>query len=548
MFPRSSRVALGIALSSVLLAPALPLAGASAAPVAAADRDDVPQLVTVHEEGLPPGISADDPTDTKSLLKKSGVEDQSETENDTPNKSLGRAASTYFPAGPSVIPSFPSHVPPACVGDGTDGRRVRVLYVRENSDTSRLAALRTSFLNELAQVDDLFAYASAAPGESRRVRWYSDSNCQPIITEVVLPNGSLSTTHAELESRLRTAGYSNGLHKYLVFAEGNRLGGTTCGLGDYYDASSPGADNPNNGGAALDPAVARVDAICWFSNSNQAITTHELIHTLGGVLSGAPNATPRGHCDDARDPMCYDDGSGMPMRSVCTQTGAALQLDCNKDDYFSIAPAAGSYLANHWNTANSMFLTKVTTAPQPPAAPTNLTMKARSVTTMTPQWTRPPGATKFLIYYGTSSDVSTMKTKTVGDVSYDKLTGLRSNTRYYVRVRAYSASGLISGYSSLASMVTIKDVPPSKPGKPQLTYRSTSALKFTWTKSARAVRYKLYYGTKSSGSGAKYKNVTGTSYTLTGLSRRKKYYVSVYAFSEGGLVSVRSTRVSGTTR
>jgi hypothetical protein len=547
MLPRSSRVVLGIALSSVLLAPALPLAGASAAPVAA-DRDDVPQLVTVDEDGLPPGISADDPTDTKSLLKKSGVEDQSQTENETPNKSLGRAATTYFPAGPSVIPSFSSHVAPACVGNGTDGRRVRVLYVRESSDTSRLAALRTSFLNELAQVDDLFAYASAVPGESRRVRWYSDANCQPSIAEVVLPAGSLSESHANLESRLETAGYSNGLHKYLVFAEGNRLGGSTCGLGDYYDDPSPGADNPNNGGAALAPAVARVDAICWFSNSNQAITTHELIHTLGAVLSGAPHATKYGHCYDARDPMCYDDGSDMPMLSVCTQTGAALQLDCNKDDYFSIAPASGSYLATHWNTANSMFLTKVTTAPQPPAAPTNVTMKTRSVTTMTPQWTRPPGATRFLIYYGTSSSVSTMKTKTVGDVSYFKLTGLRSNTRYYVHVRAYSASGLISGYSTLASMVTIKDLAPNRPGKPHLTYRSKSALRFTWAKPSRAVRYKLYYGTRSSGSGAKYKNVTGTSYTLTGLSRRKKYYVSVYAYSEGGLVSVRSTRVSGTTR
>lgn len=547
MFPRSSRVVLGIALSSVLLAPGLPLAGASAAP-AAADRDDVPQLVTVHENGLPAGISADDPTDTKSLLKKSGVEDQSETENDIPHKSLGRATTTYFPAGPSVIPSFSSHVAPACVGDGTDGRRVRVLYVRENSDTSRLAALRASFLNELAQVDDLFAYAS---GESRRVRWYSDSNCQPIIDEVVLPAGSLSGTHAALKSRLETAGYSNGLHKYLVFAEGNRLGGITCGLGDYYQDTRPDASNANNGGATLETTLARVDTICWFSNSSQAITTHELIHTLGGVLSGAPNATLYGHCRDARDPMCYDDGSDMPMWSVCTQPGAALQLDCNKDDYFNIAPAAGSYLADNWNTANSMFLTTVSDVSDPvppPAAPTGLVMRARSVTTITPQWTRPSGATKFLIYYGTSSSVSTMKTKMVGNVSSYKLTGFKSNTRYYVRVRAYSASGLISGYSSLASMVTVKDVRPSKPGKPRLTYRSNSALKFTWTKSSRAVRYKLYYGTKSSGSGAKYKNVTGTSYTLTGLSRRKKYYVSVYAYSEGGLVSVRSTRVSGTTR
>ena len=51
----------------------------------------------------------------------------------------------------------------------------------------------------------------------------------------------------------------------------------------------------------------------------------------------------------------YDDGSGIAMHEVCPEAWDSL-LDCGADDYFSTAPAPGSYLATHWNSADSRWL------------------------------------------------------------------------------------------------------------------------------------------------------------------------------------------------
>src|SRR5581483_10456355 len=55
--------------------------------------------------------------------------------------------------------------------------------------------------------------------------------------------------------------------------------------------------------------------------------------------------------------MCYeDDGVNLPpLAVVCAPNQEAL-FDCRKDDYFNAAGNPAGYLANHWNTARSAFL------------------------------------------------------------------------------------------------------------------------------------------------------------------------------------------------
>ncbi|WP_245633780.1 RICIN domain-containing protein [Amycolatopsis jejuensis] len=100
---------------------------------------------------------------------------------------------------------------------------------------------------------------------------------------------------------------------------------------------------------------ATVGTGCW---SWQA-SGHELLHTLGAVQSSAPHASSNGHCWDDEDIMCYDDGGlpNPPGHLVKSCPGAPEnQIDCNGDDYFNTRPPAGTYIATHWNVANSDYL------------------------------------------------------------------------------------------------------------------------------------------------------------------------------------------------
>lgn len=55
----------------------------------------------------------------------------------------------------------------------------------------------------------------------------------------------------------------------------------------------------------------------------------------------------QGNSDDRQPAVRCDEGSSL-----------AEQWDCGKNDYYNIAPAAGSYLATHWNLAISSFVTR----------------------------------------------------------------------------------------------------------------------------------------------------------------------------------------------
>ncbi len=193
---------------------------------------------------------------------------------------------------------------------------------------------------------------------------------------------------------------------------------------------------------------------------------HELTHNLGAVGPTAPHSSLYGHCYDGRDVMCYDDGGlPQPLTTGCPLIPGVMNqvFDCGGDDYFNVAPAAGTYLATKWNTYNSRYLASCVEAapacggttvpdsnPQPPVSTTQpvVSGEARAGATLTAStggWTNAPTAYDY--QWERSDGFSWTAVPGATGTSYP-LTGSDVGWRLRVRVIATNADGASAAYSA----------------------------------------------------------------------------------------------------
>jgi hypothetical protein len=272
----------------------------------------------------------------------------------------GRAEGLIFDDPPGEAPSRAAATPGiGCYGNGQDGNRVEALYALPAGRPDRYNQVLPLIRQWAAETDAVFQNSAAQTGGTRRVRFVTDGNCDLVVTRVAL-SASSDDTFENTIAELAAQGYSKSNRKYLVWMDSTVL----CGIATYYADDRPTADNFNNGRAGVPGSVARTDAGCWgLASRGGSVEAHELMHSLGAVLPSAPNSTVNGHCNDDDDRMCYSDGSPLlVLRDICPSDQEAL-LDCRHDDYFNTAPAPGSYLATHWNGANSSFLSTTFSSP-----------------------------------------------------------------------------------------------------------------------------------------------------------------------------------------
>ena len=243
-----------------------------------------------------------------------------------------------------------------CDGDGQSGKRVQSLYVYVSGRENRRSAYLSSFRSWAATVDALFRESAAETGGSRRLRWVTNSDCLLAVPAVAVSTLAESN-FATMISELSALGYNRSDRKYMVWFDSDPRNSTMCGIATVYADDKP-TGNINDEATGY----ARADYACWnFSEP------HELMHTLGGVQPTAPHATSGMHCTDEYDQMCYQDAPTSVMTVVCPADHDRL-FDCGHDDYFSTSPLPGSYLASHWNTADSGWLVIDTVDTTPPVA------------------------------------------------------------------------------------------------------------------------------------------------------------------------------------
>jgi hypothetical protein len=239
-----------------------------------------------------------------------------------------------------------------CDGNGQDGFRIQVLYVRGADGAPLNDALRAQLQALAAGADQIYELSALETGAARNLRFVQDASCQPTVDDVTVSSAGLTNFNTMIDE-LQQQGFASETRIYLAFAAAN----TFCGIGTLWSDDRPVSGNWNNVG----PSYARVDArtgsdseTCWRSD----VAAHEVMHNLGGVQLSAPHTSGGFHCIDEYDIMCYSDAPYYPkMEYDCpNQAGNRTELDCNHDDYYNTDPAAGSYLAQCWNAADNQFL------------------------------------------------------------------------------------------------------------------------------------------------------------------------------------------------
>lgn len=228
---------------------------------------------------------------------------------------------------------------PVCVDHATQHHGHAIYAVAEDR-ANRYAAMAATVRGYIAEANGVLVEESAEFSVTIQYKF----RCEGGIVEldnVTLPTPAAETTFSTIVSDLRDRGFDDPLAKYWVWYDGSVAG--FCGQGTVRSDDRLSADNANNQGNDF--------GITYGCAADTMM--HENGHNLGAVQLSAPDSSGAWHCFDGQDVMCYADGgpNGTYDPAVCTDRE---HWDCGHDSYFNPKPAAGTYLATHWNLGSNL--------------------------------------------------------------------------------------------------------------------------------------------------------------------------------------------------
>ncbi len=115
-------------------------------------------------------------------------------------------------------------------------------------------------------------------------------------------------------------------------------------------------------------------------------------------------------------------------------------------------------------------------------------------------------------------------------------TNLTDGIRYYYKLQAWDARGLCSGFTSVASNISIDKVAPSTPANFKITEVTTDTINLSWSPSPEPdlVGYHIFKALSADGVFKKINIdlINGTSYVDSGLSSNTTYFYKLLAYDE----------------
>lgn len=269
-----------------------------------------------------------------------------------------------------VAAAAASELTALCSAGGVSGKRIEVIYGVPQDRTNRYNAMVAPLRDMMRQVNNNLEAADAAT--SQTYRFLCTNGVDVTVRNVtLLPVGSdasftfddyVASLQNQIEFGLGPVDFIANERLYIAYIDQVQDSYPFGGQGELsIDDQPSAAANANN------------DSRPRYSMSaylNMPVIAHEIGHNIGAVQDSAPHSSKGGHCYDEADLMCYDDGGlyfalGGTLTFTCP--GPDTAIDCHDEDYYYPGtPPASNYLATHWNTANSGFLTPVVSAATPP--------------------------------------------------------------------------------------------------------------------------------------------------------------------------------------